>query len=140
MRRTTWFLLAALASIFFLSTATNAQEDFFKGKRIQFVVGYPPGGGYDLAARLVARHMGNHVPGNPSIIVQNMPGGGSRAAANNVNVVARPDGLTVGIWNSAFALFDALGDTIIKFDSRKVGWIGAGMKNISVCAIMGLPG
>lgn len=140
MRQTTWFLLAALASIFFLSTATNAQEDFFKGKRIQFVVGYPPGGGYDLAARLVARHIGNHLPGNPSIIVQNMPGGGSRAAANNVNVVARPDGLTVGIWNSAFALFDALGDTIIKFDSRKVGWIGAGMKNISVCAIMGFTG
>jgi len=140
MRRTTWFLLAALASIFFLSTATNAQEDFFKGKRIRFVVGYPPGGGYDLAARLVARHMGKHLPGNPSIIVQNMPGGGSRVAANHINVAARPDGLTVGIWNSAFALFDALGDTNIRFDSRKVGWIGAGMKNISVCAIMGFTG
>ena len=140
MKRATRIILASLTFIFFLSTTIKAQEDFFKGKRIRFVVGYPPGGGYDLASRLVARHMGRHVPGNPNIIVQNMPGGGSRVAANHINVAGRPDGLTVGIWNSAFALFDALGDNNIKFDGRKVGWIGAGMKNISVCAIMGFTG
>ena len=140
MRRTAQFFLAILAGIFLLATAAPAQEQFFKDKRVRFVVGYPPGGGYDLAARIVARHMGKHIPGNPSIIVQNMPGGGSRIAANHINVAARPDGLTVGIWNSAFAMFHALGDTGIKFDSRRVGWIGASTKDTSACAIMGFTG
>jgi tripartite-type tricarboxylate transporter receptor subunit TctC len=140
MRSTMRFLLAILAGILLLPTTTTAQEDFFKDKRVRFVVGYPPGGGYDLAARIVARHMGRHIPGNPSIIVQNMPGGGSRIAANHINATARPDGLTVGIWNSAFALFGALGDTGIRFDGRKVGWLGASTKDNSVCAVMGFTG
>lgn len=140
MRRTARFFLPVLAAVFLVSSYVYAQEDFFQGKRIRFVVGYPPGGGYDLAARIVARHMGKDIPGNPSIIVQNMPGGGSRIAANYVNATARPDGLTVGVWNSAFAMFNALGDPGIKFDSRKVGWIGAATKDNAVCAVMGFTG
>jgi hypothetical protein len=69
-----------------------------------------------------------------------MPGGGSRIAANHINATARPDGLTIGIWNSAFAMFQALGDTGIKFDARKVGWLGASTKDNAVCAIMGFTG
>jgi tripartite-type tricarboxylate transporter receptor subunit TctC len=140
MRRNIMLLLAILAGLFFLPTAATAQQDFYKDKRIRFLTGYPPGGGYDLAARIVARHMGKHIPGNPSIFVQNMPGGGSRIAANHINVAAKPDGLTVGIWNSAFALFHALGDPSIKFDATKVGWIGASTKDTAACAVMGFTG
>jgi tripartite-type tricarboxylate transporter receptor subunit TctC len=129
MRRDTRLLLAILAFIFFLPQAAPGQEDFFKDKRIRFIVGYPPGGGYDLSTRIVARHIGRHIPGSPTTLVQNMPGGGSRIAANYINAVAKSDGLTVGIWNSGFALFHALGDPALKFDMSKVGWIGASTKD-----------
>jgi tripartite-type tricarboxylate transporter receptor subunit TctC len=136
----TTLFLAILACLLLLPQGARAQQDFFKDKRVRFVVGYPPGGGYDLATRIVARHMGKHIPGNPSIFVQNMPGGGSRIAANHINVAAKPDGLTVGIWNSAFALFNALGDPSIKFDVTRVGWLGASTKDTAVCAVMGFTG
>lgn len=140
MTQTAQCFLAILIGIFVLPPGALSQEDFFKDKRVRFVVGYPPGGGYDLSARIVARHMGKHIPGNPSVIVQNMPGGGSRIAANHINATARPDGLTIGIWNSAFAMFQALGDTGIRYDARKVGWLGASTKDNAACAVMGFTG
>src|SRR3989338_1263509 len=71
-----------------------AQESFYKGKTIRIVVGFSPGGGYDTYARAIARHMGKHVPGNPTVIVENMTGAGSLISANHVYKVAKPDGLT----------------------------------------------
>jgi tripartite-type tricarboxylate transporter receptor subunit TctC len=98
-------------------------------------VGFAPGGGYDLAARLVGRHMTKHIPGNPTIIVENQTGAGSLIAANNT-YKAEPDGLMVGIWNSAFVLRQALGDKAVRFDGRKLGWVGSPTKGTPYCAIM----
>jgi tripartite-type tricarboxylate transporter receptor subunit TctC len=78
-------------------TTSEAQEPFYKGKTIRLIVGSTPGGFYDRWARLFARYMPKYIPGNPEMIVQNMPGAGSVVAANYVYSVAKPDGLTLGI-------------------------------------------
>ena len=76
--------------------AARAQEPYYKDKQIRLVVGSAPGGGYDTYARLVSTHWRKHIPGNPTIIVQNMPGASAMIAANYVYKVAKPDGLTLG--------------------------------------------
>lgn len=88
-------LLIAAAAGFVLSIAAPARsaEDFYKGKTIRFVVGLAPGGGYDLSARTVGRHIGKHIPGNPTVVVENMTGAGSLIAANYTYNSAKPDGL-----------------------------------------------
>ncbi len=111
-------------------------DEFYKGKTIRFVVGLAPGGGYDLTARTVARHIGKHIPGNPTIVVENMTGAGSLIAANYTYYSAKPDGLFVGIWNSGFVLRQALGDKAMRFDTRRFGWIGAPTKATPSCSIM----
>ncbi|MGH7772641.1 MAG: Bug family tripartite tricarboxylate transporter substrate binding protein [Candidatus Binatia bacterium] len=116
--------------------AQSSTHDFYKGKTIRFVVGLAPGGGYDLSARTVGRHMGKHIPGNPTIIVENMTGAGSLIAANYTYNSAKPDGLFVGIWNGGFVLRQALGDKAVRFDGRKLGWIGAPTKGTPSCSIM----
>ena len=74
-------------------------NEFYQGKTIRFVVGFAAGGGYDLSARIVGRHMAKHIPGHPTIVVENMTGAGSLIAANYTYNGAKPDGLFVGIWN-----------------------------------------
>ena len=75
---------------------TGSAEDFFAGKTVQIIVGTSAGGGFDLYARLAARRMGKYIPGNPNLVVVNMPGAGSANAANNIYNLAKPDGLTMG--------------------------------------------
>ena len=84
MKLTLWLPLTLVVSLVSLVTgpAQSAADDFYKGKTIRFVVGLAPGGGYDLSARTVGRHMGKHIPGNPGIVVENMTGAGSLIAAN----------------------------------------------------------
>ena len=115
-------------------------NEFYKGKTIRFVVGLAAGGGYDLSARTVGRHMGKHIPGNPTIIVENMTGAGSLIAAIYTYNSAKPDGLFVGIWNSGYVLRQALGDKAVRFDGRKFGWVGAPTKGTPSCSIMGHTG
>jgi tripartite-type tricarboxylate transporter receptor subunit TctC len=135
------FIVALMGLIFFGSIPVRSStHEFYKGKTIRFVVGFGAGGGYDLSARAVARHMGKHIPGNPTIGVENMGGAGSLIAANHTYTIAKPDGLFVGIWNGAYVLRQALGDTAVRFDARKLGWIGAPTKGIPFCAIMGHTG
>src|SRR5512139_542652 len=93
--KTFWSALAVLASAILLAPSLQAQEPFFKGQQIRIIVGLSTGGGYDRAARLISRYMGKYVPGNPDLVVQNMPGAGSVTAANYVWGVAKPDGLTL---------------------------------------------
>src|SRR6516162_725642 len=88
--------------------------DFYRGKRINFVIGYGTGGGYDIYARLFARFIGEHIPGNPTVVPQNMPGAGSRRAANWLYAVAPKDGTAIA----------CLGQAGIQFDARKFNWIG----------------
>jgi len=134
-----FYLRTALVVGFVLLATTPARSsanDFYKGKTIRFVVGLAPGGGYDLSARTVGRHMGKHLPGNPTIVVENMTGAGSLIAANYTFNSAKPDGLFVGIWNSALVLRQALGDKAMRFDARKFGWVGAPTIGTPHCSIM----
>src|SRR3970282_2475425 len=109
MKAKLWLSIALVTGFVLFLTSHSAADDFYKGKTIRFVVGLAPGGGYDLAARTVGRHIGKHIPGNPTIVVENMTGAGSLIAANYTYNSAKPDGLFVGIWNSAFVLCQALG-------------------------------
>ena len=117
-----------------------AAQDFYKDKIIRFIVGQAAGGGYDTYTRTVARHMIKHIPGHPAITVENMTGAGSLVAANYIYHNAKPDGLTIANWNSAFVLNQALGDHNVRFDARKFGWVGAPSKGVPVCLIMGFTG
>ncbi|MBI2533625.1 MAG: hypothetical protein HYW03_15630 [Deltaproteobacteria bacterium] len=106
-----------------------AQANFYQGKTITLVVSSTTGGGYDLWARLTARHIGKHIPGNPSIVVQNMPGAGNIIGANYVYGVAKPDGLTLGAVNPALYFDQLVGRPEVKFDWAKFNWLGSPEKN-----------
>jgi tripartite-type tricarboxylate transporter receptor subunit TctC len=120
--------------------APGLAQDFYKNKIVRFIVGQGAGGGYDTYTRTVARHMIKHLPGNPAVTVENMTGAGSLVAANYLFNSTKPDGLTIGNWNSALVLNQALGDPNAKFDARKFGWIGAPTKSVPVCLIMASTG
>ncbi len=138
-------LLCAIKLVIGLTLITAAlpqalAEEFYAGKMIRVVPGFPPGGGYDTYTRAVVRHIGKYIPGNPTSIVQNMPGASSLIAAKYMFNKAKPDGLTVWIWNSGLVLRQALGDRRVKFDARKAGWIGAPSVGSPSCAVMGFTG
>jgi tripartite-type tricarboxylate transporter receptor subunit TctC len=100
--------------------------DFYNGKRITVTVGYGPGGGYDVFARLLARHLGRYIPGNPQIVVQNMPGAGSLTAANYLYSVAPKDGTAFGIFARDMPLMGLIGhNPNVQFDPRKFTWLGS---------------
>jgi tripartite-type tricarboxylate transporter receptor subunit TctC len=99
--------------------------DFYKGKQINLVVGYGTGGGYDVYARLLARHIGKYLPGNPGIIVQNMPGAGSLRAANYLYNAAPKDGSVIGTFGRDIALLGMLGNPNARFDPLKLTWLGS---------------
>jgi len=105
---------------------TSAQPvPFYKDKTIRIIVGFTSGGLYDQYARLLARHMGKYIPGNPTVIVQNMPGAGSLSATNYIYGVAKPDGLTLGVPGSGIYLDQMLGRKEAMFDVAKFAWIGS---------------
>ncbi|MBX9740377.1 MAG: hypothetical protein K2X62_09905 [Beijerinckiaceae bacterium] len=114
------FGLATLASV----TAAHAQADFYAGKTIDLLIGYSAGGGYDAYARLVARHMGNHIPGKPNIVPRNMPGGGGRVLGGYMTSIAPKDGTAIATVDQSLSLQQALGDASVRFDNSKFGWIG----------------
>jgi tripartite-type tricarboxylate transporter receptor subunit TctC len=134
------FLVAAASVVLFLVRSTAVAEEFYQGKTIRVIVGFSAGGGYDTYARAVARHMGKHIPGNPGFTVENMDGAGSLIAANYTYNKAEPDGLTLGVWNGAFVLYQALGDRAVRLDARKLNWIGAPVKGSPSCSIMASTG
>ncbi len=132
--------MIGLAAILTLGGAARVEagaagEDFYRGKVIRMIVGFSPGGGFDTFARTVARHMGKYVPGNPSVIVENMTGAGSLIAANHVYKVAKPDGLTVGAFNGNQILGQLVGAQGIAFDARKMEWMGAPGYNHDLCLL-----
>jgi tripartite-type tricarboxylate transporter receptor subunit TctC len=108
-----------------------APADFYKGKTLFVIIGYSPGGGYDLYARLLAQHLGRHIPGNPTVIPQNMPGAGSLKAANYIFSVAPKDGLTIGTFARAMGNAQLIGQA--SFDATKFTWIGSPTKDTSLC-------
>ena len=116
--------LAGLAS----PASADGVADFYRGKQINLVIGYGPGGGYDIYARLLGRFIGAHIPGNPTIVPQNMPGAGSRSAANWLALIAPKDGTVIACLSQATPTDQVLEQPGVRFDSRKFNWIG----NLSV--------
>lgn len=116
------------------ASAASADESFYRGKNIRIIVGFAAGGGFDAYARVIARHMGRHIPGNPSIIVDNMTGAGSRVAANYL-FKAPADGLVIGNFIGSLVLQQIMGDKGIEFDARKFEWLGTPVQDESVCAL-----
>jgi tripartite-type tricarboxylate transporter receptor subunit TctC len=118
------FSCAVAAFVGSLATA-QAAEQFYSGKTVKIFVGSAPStGGYDLHARMVARHLGKHIPGKPSVVVQNMPAGGGIAATNHVFAVAEKDGTEIGLFNRNTLFSPALGDDLAKYKSEEFNWLG----------------
>jgi len=103
----------------------HAQAPFYQGKTITVIVGYLAGDGYDIWARLLAGHLGKHIPGTPNMIVQNMPGAGSMIAANQLYNVSKPDGLTMASVGPSLYLDQLVGKKEVQFDWAKFGWVGS---------------
>ena len=118
-------LLLLLVILFAARTELHAQAPFYQGKTITFLVGSGSGTAYDIYSRLLAAYIGKHLPGNPTVIVQNMPAAGGLAAANYVYGVAKPDGLTLASVNPAHYFNQLQGNKEVKFDWPKFVWIGS---------------
>ena len=126
--------VAAIGLAIALSTAPAlAQESFYKDKTVRFVVGYSAGGSFDLYSRMIARHFGKHLPGNPTVIVENMTGAGGIIAANYIFNQAKPDGLTIGAWAAPLILQHIMGNDATKFDGRKFGYLGVPSPYDTLC-------
>ena len=120
-------LLLAIASFAELSTArADEVSDFYRGKQVTLYVGFGPGGGYDVYARLLARHIGKYIPGRPNVVVQNLPGAGSLRAANYIYSVAPKDGTAFGLFARDMVVIALLGgDPNVHFDPRQFTWLGS---------------
>ncbi len=119
-----------VAALLALINATGARADevadFYRGRQITLIVGYGPGGGYDLYARVVARHLGRFVPGEPAVVVQNMPGAGSLVAVNHLYNSAVKDGSVIGTFAREMPMMAILGGNAnAKFDPRRFTWLGS---------------
>jgi tripartite-type tricarboxylate transporter receptor subunit TctC len=120
--KVTALVLALFSSTW--SAPASGQANFYEGKTIRFIVGFTAGGGYDAYTRAIARHMGKHIPGNPTMVVDNMPGAGSMISANYTFKVAKPDGLTIGHFIGGLFLQQLLGKPGVEFDSAKFEYVG----------------
>src|SRR3954467_12184441 len=119
-------LVLAIAMLAAPQARADDVADFYKGKRINLIVSYGTGGGYDVYARVLARHMGRHIPGNPSIIIQNMPGAGSLRGANYIYNVAPRDGTVFGTFARNIALIGQLKtNQNVQYDPAKFTWLGS---------------
>src|SRR5688572_25841683 len=129
---------ASLVAAIVVSTSAMSSDDvaaFYKGKTISATIGYPPGGGYDVYMRTLARHIGRHIPGNPTVVPRNMPGAGSLVAANYLYNTAPKDGTVIGIFASSTLFSVKLGETRGKFEIDKFTWIGNMDQTIGTCVV-----
>lgn len=117
-----------------ISGTASGQEPFYKGRTIRIIVGGAPGGGFDTYARMLSRHMGKYILGNPTIIVDNMPGAGMMIAANHVYKIAKPDGLTIGHFTGNQVISQLVGNPGVEFDMRKFEYVGAPTADHFACA------
>jgi tripartite-type tricarboxylate transporter receptor subunit TctC len=127
---------AILISLLAGAAPANAQDKMaahYAGKTVRIVVGYPSGSGFDVYARAVARHMGKHIPGKPSVIVQNMPGAGGLTSVAYMANVAPKDGLTLALINPVNSTEPLLNPSVAKFDSTKFRWLGSVNKDVQTC-------
>ncbi|HEY4266280.1 MAG TPA: hypothetical protein VGM72_13250 [Micropepsaceae bacterium] len=129
------FRSAAVIASAMLLGASIAQAatpaEFYKGRTISVIIGYSAGGGYDLYARVLSQHLGKHIPGNPTVIPQNMPGAGSIKTANYIYSVAPKDGTVIGTFARGMASAALIGQA--KLDARKFTWLGSMTKDVTLC-------
>ncbi|MGH7770903.1 MAG: Bug family tripartite tricarboxylate transporter substrate binding protein [Candidatus Binatia bacterium] len=134
MRRIICWLLAASAGISFFAAVGHATtHDFYKGKVIRIIVGFSAGGAFDAYSRALSRHMRKHIPGSPTITVENMPGAGSLIAANHLYKAANPDGLTIGNFIGSVLMGQVLGQKGVEFDARRFEYVGTPARYYPVC-------
>jgi len=132
MRRNVLAALFACTLSVGASADDKAVADFYSKKTVTIAVGFSPGGNYDLYARLVSRHIGQYIPGKPTVIVQNIPGAGSRRLANVVDRVGPHDGTFIGLPNQGIPMDQAIGAEGVQFDARKFQWIGSPTEDVNV--------
>ena len=125
-------LLAALSP-------ASAEAPSLAGKTVQMIIGFGPGGGYDMWGRTVGRHIGKHLPGNPTVVPQNMPGAGSFLAANNIYNIAAKDGTVMGIIARDAPLGPITGASGARFDPTKLTWLGTPTTETNVCIAFNTP-
>jgi tripartite-type tricarboxylate transporter receptor subunit TctC len=127
--------IAGLAAALLSAVPAKAQkpEDFYKGKTVEMHIGYSAGGGYDVYARLVARHIGKHIPGQPTVVAKNSPGAGSLRLTNWLYEAAPKDGSVIGAIGRGAPFEPLIGNTKAKFDATKFTWLGSANNEVSVC-------
>jgi tripartite-type tricarboxylate transporter receptor subunit TctC len=125
----------AFAVIAALTASPASAQHFYQGKTLTIVVGYAAGGGYDINARLVSRHMGRHIPGNPNVVVVNMPGAGSLRALEHLEKHAAKDGTAIGLFDYTQITNSLLTPGKVPIDFRKYQWIGSVQQDLAVCYV-----
>ena len=131
--RSRLILALAVCGASVLPASAEPVEAFYRGRTVTVLIGYSIGGGYDSYARGLARHIAKHLPGNPTVIAQNLPGAGSLKLANNLYNVAPRDGSTFGAFGRGLAMEPLLGDKNVAFDARRFTWLGSIANEVSVC-------
>ena len=136
MKKNLWrFITGITAFVLTAGTGHTSNHEFYKGKTLRIIVGASAGGGFDTYSRVIARHIGKHLAGHPTIVVQNMPGAGQLIAANHLYRVAKPDGLTMGNFIGGLLLRQILGQPGIEFDALKFEYVGVPLKDTWLCAL-----
>ena len=133
-------VIAAAVGAMAAPALADAVSDFFAGKTVSLIVGFPPGGGYDTYIRLLARHYGAYVPGHPSMVPSNMPGAGSLVAANYIYAKAPADGTALGMFAASAAMEPWLGNKSAQFDPARFAWIGSMSQQVTYCGVWQSPG
>lgn len=133
MKKLTTSIFAAAAMLAFASGAqAQSVADFYKGKTVTIYIAFSPGGTYDLFGRMVARHIGKHIPGNPTVIGSNMPGAGGLTATNFIFRSAPKDGTAMAIITQNIAIEEALKNKAVQYKSNEFNWIGRATSNIEI--------
>ncbi|HEY5623130.1 MAG TPA: hypothetical protein VIV14_05170 [Gammaproteobacteria bacterium] len=127
------FILALTLLIAAFGVVADEVSDFYSGKQVRLLIGYSAGGGYDTYARLLSRHLGKHIPGNPTVVPQNMPGAGSLRMANYLYNVAPKDGTVIGTFGRGIAMEPLLSGQGTQFDAREFSWLGSLNNEVSLC-------
>jgi tripartite-type tricarboxylate transporter receptor subunit TctC len=134
-----WIASIALATVLALPAQAQNVANFYKGKTVTIIVGYTAGGGFDAYARIMASYLGKYIPGQPTIVVQNMPGAGSARAASHLYNVAAKDGTVIALTRAPVIAPLAGQADNADFDVTKFTWLGSGASDLTVCALLGNP-
>ena len=140
MRLPLILLAAGAALLAALPAVAQSPAEFYRSHTVTFLIGYPTGNGYDAYSRLLIRHLGRHMPGNPTIVAENMPGAGSMVMINHLYNLAVKDGSVIGLPSRDLIIEPLLGNSQAKFVPRKLAWIGSMNKDTAVCVAWGKTG